>query len=190
MKQEHGAAPRSASGICFLPVWYFPPPFSFYSIFLCSLKGCRAMGGAGKLSAGRYQRHDSLPGPPQAAAARWVPSLPQPLRCCMLTPPHLPCPRCLPLSLLSSPTIPPQERGRQWHSPEPQHGHGHGANSQDSHRTDGVQHAPGWAEASRSHLQGFGMPTVGSPPLASLKTASRSIVMGWQWSNREKILHK
>lgn len=108
MKRGHGAAAHWAQGACFLPAWYFPPQLFFFNslfFFLHSPKGCAAVGGAGKLSAGRYQQHDSPPGPRR---------LPQPDGCpprhrseVLFVDPHsLAWPRCFPLSLPSSPQHP------------------------------------------------------------------------------------
>lgn len=122
------AAPRWAWGTSFLPAWYFPPRFGFgiffifflftFFFFLHSPKGHTAVGGAGKLSAGRYQQHDSLPGPCR---------LLQPDGC---PPSHrsevpfvdshlLACPHCLPLFLLSGSTIPLQQCGVRCAAPSP-----------------------------------------------------------------------
>lgn len=131
-----GALASFQPGIFLLNLVLFFVGFFLIRLFFCSPKEHAAVGGAGKLSAGRYQQHDSLPGPR---------GLLQPVGC----PPHhhseVPCtdPHCLAcaccpsLPLLFGSTIPPQEHGGQWSSPQPLCGHRHGANRQDSHGMDG-----------------------------------------------------
>lgn len=110
--------------------------------------------------------------------------------CQLWTPIAWPTPCCLPLSLLSSPTISPRSVGDSGAAPSPSMVTGMGATARIPMGWMGSSMHPAGQELPSSHLASGTGACEGSPPPASLQTAHRTVIMGWQQSTREKGSHK
>jgi len=195
MKRGHGPLPAGPGalvsfqpGIFLLDLYFFLIPFFFFFLFLRSPKGHAAVGGAGKLSAGRYQQRDSLPGPRGLLQPDGCP----PCHRSQVPFADLHClawPRCLPLSLLSGSSIPSQERGGCSTAPSPGTATGMEPRAGIPTGWMGSSVCPAWQEPPRIHLATPWGAHGRYPPPASLQTAPRAAIMGWQQSTGEKISH-